>query len=57
MQEGGGQEPQGAQEKDAPESGAAGQITLSEDGTLNIPDGFWDVPDCPKQEGGVQEGG
>ena len=56
VQEGGGQEPQGAQEKDAPESGAAGQITLSEDGTLNIPDGFWDVPDHPKQEGGEEKG-
>ena len=56
VQEGGGQEPQGAQEKDVPESRGTGQITLSEDGTLNIPDGFWDVPDHPKQEGGEEKG-
>lgn len=55
VQEGGGQEPQGAQEKDVPESRGTGQITLSEDGTLNIPDGFWDVADRPKQEGGEEQ--
>ncbi len=54
-QEGEVREPHGAQEKDVPESGAAGQITLSEDGTLNIPDGFWDVADRPKQEGGEEQ--
>ena len=56
VQEGGGQESQGAQEKDVPESGAAGQITLSEDGTLNIPDGFWDVADQPKRGAGEEKG-
>ena len=54
-QEGEVREPQGAQEKDVPESRGTGQITLSEDGTLNIPDGFWDVADRPKQEGGEEQ--
>ena len=49
-QEGGGQESQGVQGKDVPESGTAGQITLAEDGTLNIPEGFWDEVDRLKQE-------
>lgn len=55
VQEGEVREPQGAQEKDVPESRGTGQITLSEDGTLNIPDGFWDVADRPKQEGGEEQ--
>lgn len=54
-QEGEVREPQGPQEKDVPESRGTGQITLSEDGTLNIPDGFWDVADRPKQEGGEEQ--
>ena len=49
-QEGGGQESQGVQGKDVPEAGTAGQITLAEDGTLNIPEGFWDEVDRLKQE-------
>ena len=48
VQEGEVREPQGAQEKDAPESASSGQITLSEDGTLSIPDGFWDEGGRPE---------
>lgn len=47
-QEGEVREPQGAQEKDVPESRGTGQITLSEDGTLSIPDGFWDEGGRPE---------
>lgn len=46
----GTEQQQGAQAEATQGREAPGQITLAEDGTLNIPEGFWDEVDRLKQE-------